>query len=120
MKSNMALKNVIFKFWVMLLLVAVNLTNSFASESRNSVKLNEENKKKTDRMGSTNTQSIDEAWLFSRFGLQADGTLLTEPENLQRPEADDANWRKLDLPHDRAIEGPFRIELKGETGKLPY
>lgn len=26
----------------------------------------------------------------------------------------------MDLPHDFAIEGPFRIELPGETGKLPY
>ena len=27
---------------------------------------------------------------------------------------------KLELPHDWAIEGPFRIELAGEMGKLPY
>lgn len=26
----------------------------------------------------------------------------------------------LDLPHDYAITGPFRIELSGSTGKLPY
>jgi len=71
-------------------------------------------------MGSTNSQSFDEGWRFSRFGLQADGTQLPEPEGLQNPQIDDSNWRKLDLPHDWAIEGPFRIELKGETGKLPY
>ena len=29
-------------------------------------------------------------------------------------------WRKLDLPHDWGIEGPFRLELAGETGKLPW
>ncbi len=72
------------------------------------------------RMGSANSQLFDDNWLFSRFGLQADGTVVAEPENLQLPEAIDASWRKLDLPHDWAIEGPFRIELKGETGKLPY
>jgi beta-galactosidase len=32
----------------------------------------------------------------------------------------DAAWRKLDLPHDWAIEGPFRYDLPGETGKLPW
>ncbi len=31
-----------------------------------------------------------------------------------------ANWRKLNLPHDWAIEGPFDINDRGETGKLPY
>ncbi len=72
------------------------------------------------RMGSADSQLFDNNWLFSRFGLQADGTSVTEPENMQLPEANDTSWRKLDLPHDWAIEGPFRIELKGETGKLPY
>jgi beta-galactosidase len=33
---------------------------------------------------------------------------------------DDAGWRKLDLPHDFGIEGPFRQEYEGETGKLPW
>ena len=72
------------------------------------------------RMGSSNTQSFDDDWLFARFGMQADGTSLPEPADLQNPETNDASWRKLDLPHDWAIEGPFRIELTGETGKLPY
>lgn len=118
----MTLKNVILKIWVILLLLAINLTNSSASESRNKVKLTDEirSKKKNDRMGSVNTVPFDEGWLFSRFGLQADGTSIAEPENLQGTETNDDSWRKLDLPHDWAIEGPFRIELKGETGKLPY
>ena len=33
---------------------------------------------------------------------------------------DDANWRRLDLPHDFGIEGPFEQTLPGETGKLPW
>ena len=33
---------------------------------------------------------------------------------------DDSAWRKLDLPHDWAIEGPFKQELSGKTGKLNY
>jgi beta-galactosidase len=37
-----------------------------------------------------------------------------------RPEFDDSRWRRLDLPHDWGIEGPFRQELPGDTGKLPW
>lgn len=72
------------------------------------------------RMGAEATYSFDDNWKFARFGLQADGTSLNEPDNLQGVNISDANWRKLDLPHDWAIEGPFRPELKGETAKLPY
>lgn len=32
----------------------------------------------------------------------------------------DSAWRKLDLPHDWGIEGPFAQENPGETGKLPW
>lgn len=32
----------------------------------------------------------------------------------------DSSWRKLSVPHDWGIEGPFRIELAGNTGKLPW
>ena len=33
---------------------------------------------------------------------------------------DDRPWRLLNLPHDWAIEGPFKPEYPGETGKLPW
>lgn len=33
---------------------------------------------------------------------------------------DDTGWRKVNLPHDWGVEGPFQQELQGETGKLPY
>jgi beta-galactosidase len=33
---------------------------------------------------------------------------------------DDSGWRQLNLPHDWGIEGPFKQELPGETGKLPW
>ena len=33
---------------------------------------------------------------------------------------DDSSWRQLNLPHDWGIEGPFRQEYAGETGKLPW
>ncbi len=34
--------------------------------------------------------------------------------------ADDSHWRHLDLPHDWGIEGPFKQEYSGDTGKLPF
>lgn len=37
-----------------------------------------------------------------------------------RGDFDDSSWRRLDLPHDWGIEGPFRQEYPGETGKLPW
>ena len=33
---------------------------------------------------------------------------------------DDTSWRKLNLPHDWGIEGPFRQDYPGDTGKLPW
>ncbi|HEY8902050.1 MAG TPA: beta-galactosidase GalB, partial [Chthoniobacterales bacterium] len=36
------------------------------------------------------------------------------------PACDDSGWRALDLPHDWGIEGPFRQDLPGGTGKLPW
>ena len=33
---------------------------------------------------------------------------------------DDSGWRKLNLPHDWGIEGPFKQEYSGDTGKLPW
>lgn len=36
------------------------------------------------------------------------------------PKFNDSAWRKLDLPHDWGIEGPFRQDLPGGTGKLPW
>ena len=32
----------------------------------------------------------------------------------------DSGWRKLTLPHDWGIEGPFNQDYPGETGKLPW
>lgn len=37
-----------------------------------------------------------------------------------RGDFDDSAWRRLDLPHDWGIEGPFKQEYPGETGKLPW
>lgn len=37
-----------------------------------------------------------------------------------QPGCDDSSWRKLNLPHDWGIEGPFAQEYPGGTGKLPW
>jgi beta-galactosidase len=37
-----------------------------------------------------------------------------------RRDFDDSAWRRLDLPHDWGVEGPFKQEYPGETGKLAW
>lgn len=37
-----------------------------------------------------------------------------------RGDFDDSSWRRLDLPHDWGVEGPFKQEYPGETGKLAW
>jgi beta-galactosidase len=64
--------------------------------------------------------SFNKGWLFSRFGSMPDASIKTEPPGLENPNFDDGGWRKLDLPHDWGIEGPFRRDLPSSTGKLPW
>jgi len=45
---------------------------------------------------------------------------LGEDITYAQPGFDDTRWRKLNLPHDWGIEGPFKQEYPGETGKLPW
>lgn len=72
------------------------------------------------RPGQANVVSLDDDWRFIRYGLQADGTRVEEPEGMFEVDADDSAWEKLDVPHDFAIQGPFRMDLSGNTGRLPY
>lgn len=37
-----------------------------------------------------------------------------------QPDFNDSDWRVLNLPHDWGVEGPFRQEYPGETGKLQW
>lgn len=100
------LKSIVFTLLGLLLCV-----HGFSSETERALLV---------RMGNADVRSFDGGWRFMRYGLQADGTSLPEPSGLERPDADDSGWQQLDLPHDWAISGPFRIDLAGETGKLPY
>lgn len=64
--------------------------------------------------------AFDTDWRFARFGLQPDGSRREEPAGIEAVETDDSAWRRLDVPHDWGIEGPFRPDLDGRTGKLPW
>src|SRR3954451_20724971 len=52
--------------------------------------------------------SLNADWRFHKGDLEGQGAL------------DDSGWRRLDLPHDWGIEGPFAQEHPGGTGKLPW
>ncbi len=54
-------------------------------------------------------ENFDQGWLF--YPEQAAGA--------EQVDYDDASWRKLDLPHDWAIEGPFDPQYDCRTGGLP-
>jgi len=63
---------------------------------------------------------LDKEWRFSRFGPMPDKSERAEPAGLEAGDYDDSEWRVLDIPHDWGIEGPFRQDLEGSTGKLPW
>jgi beta-galactosidase len=53
--------------------------------------------------------SFNEGWLFEK----------TDDAKASHFNFDDKDWRKLSLPHDWAIEGPFKPEYNPRTGGLP-
>jgi beta-galactosidase len=55
----------------------------------------------------------------SQPAVRPEGNLGSDVSYTQ-PGFDDSAWRKLNLPHDWGIEGPFKQEYPGETGKLPW
>jgi len=57
----------------------------------------------------TPEENFDKNWLF--YNQTAEGA--------EKQSYDNANWRKLDLPHDWAIEGPFDRKNDCRTGGLP-
>jgi len=80
--------------------------------------------------------SFNSDWRFARFGWMPDGSRKPEPGTpngdhttnspgrvIESPSAVDYNdtaWRRLSVPHDWGIEGPFRDDLDNDTGKLPW
>ncbi len=53
--------------------------------------------------------SFNDNWLFHKG----------DADNAQSTDFDDTSWRKLNLPHDWAIEGPFSDKYNARTGGLP-
>ncbi|HYG21419.1 MAG TPA: beta-galactosidase GalB [Verrucomicrobiae bacterium] len=66
-------------------------------------------------------------WMMATGGELSTNAAAVRPEgnpgadvSYTQPDYDDSAWRKLNLPHDWGIEGPFKQEHPGETGKLPW
>ena len=64
--------------------------------------------------------SIREIRLFDAEGQPIRNTRVAGGEAPSSTTFDDSGWRMLDVPHDWGIEGPFRDDLPGDTGKLPW
>ena len=54
--------------------------------------------------------SFDSGWLFAKG----------DPAGAADTTFADTDWRKLDLPHDWAIEGPFDRKVSPHQGSLPF
>lgn len=61
-------------------------------------------------LGDARRISFDADWRF--FKGDAPGA--------EQPQFDDRAWRRLDLPHDWAIEGPFDPKYEPHNGALPF
>jgi beta-galactosidase len=65
--------------------------------------------------------SISEIRIFDADGKEIKNRLLEASKDvLYGAGLDDSTWRKLDVPHDWGVEGPFRADLDNNTGKLPW
>ncbi|NJB81785.1 beta-galactosidase GalB [Wenyingzhuangia aestuarii] len=53
------------------------------------------------------------------LNFNSDWLFLKDSINGEKADLNDTDWRKLDLPHDWAIEGPFSNEHNARTGGLP-
>lgn len=69
--------------------------------------------------GQRDTKLFNDGWAFARFGEQADGSMVAEPEALSET-FDASAWRSVQLPHDWGVESPFRMDVNGSQGRLPY
>ena len=61
---------------------------------------------------------------FAVYDASGSKVVPVQPAGMKVPPSavgfDASRWRTLALPHDWGIEGPFRPELDGATGKLPW
>src|SRR3982751_6531461 len=59
--------------------------------------------------GSNRQQLFTQGWLFAKEDVSG----------AQAADYKDVGWRRVDLPHDWSIEGPFDPNLASSTGYLP-
>jgi len=64
--------------------------------------------------------SIRELNLFDASGNKISNPEVSAGLSPKEPSFNDSSWRLLNVPHDWGIEGPFRMDLENETGKLPW
>ena len=64
--------------------------------------------------------SIREVRLYDADGQQIRNSRIGESAGPEVVAFDDSSWRRLDVPHDWGVEGPFRDDLPNDTGKLPW
>ncbi|MBT3279485.1 MAG: DUF4982 domain-containing protein, partial [Phycisphaerales bacterium] len=64
--------------------------------------------------------SIREVKLFGADGKQIKNEKIATTGTPEMVKFDDSKWRTLNVPHDWAVEGPFRYDLEANTGKLPW
>jgi len=83
--------------------------------------------------GATTTPAVDTTSGIAAFVLPTGNDFIADPAkryvrpngnfganvSYVSPTFNDADWRKLDLPHDFAIEGPFSTSGGGGMGRLP-
>lgn len=62
------------------------------------------------RLGSERRLRFTEDWRFHKG----------DASGAEQPGYDDSQWRRLNLPHDWAIEGPFDRNINPHAGALPY
>ncbi|MGJ8692511.1 MAG: glycoside hydrolase family 2 TIM barrel-domain containing protein [Thalassotalea sp.] len=55
-------------------------------------------------------ESFNQGWLFAK----------DQQPNAEQTDFNDSSWRKVNLPHDWAIEGPFDPKYNARAGGLPY
>lgn len=121
---------IIICFWLSITLsIAVPVASGQRTSVRERVSMNAGWRfQKDDPPGTEGTLSYEKTKDAVRVtGNQFVGATTTRPkENLGDNVAytqrnfDDRAWRQLNVPHDWGIEGPFKQEYSGETGKLPW
>lgn len=63
--------------------------------------------------------SIEKNTSISDLDFNKNWLFIKDTLNAEKIDLDESQWRKLDLPHDWAIEGPFSNTNNARTGGLP-